>query len=124
MFPSPKIDLSVEVQTASRAPFVFVISVVERGTNEGTENRVREYRETYKGDRVNRHEHLAPTVGHDLKHCPTSKNKKDQEDEKYEARICCTKRGRKPHPATYYGNDAGPPRRSGCVKSGSRTHPC
>jgi len=32
---------------------------------------------------------------------------KDQEDEKYEARICCTKRGRKPHPATNYGHDAG-----------------
>ena len=30
--------------------------------------------------------------------------------------------GRKPHPATGYGNDAGPSRRSGCVKSKPRTH--
>ena len=37
----------------------------------------------------------------------------------HEARICCTKWGQKPHFATNYGSDAGPPRRSGCVKSGS-----
>jgi len=29
VFPSPKIDLSVGVQTTSRAPFVFVISGVK-----------------------------------------------------------------------------------------------
>jgi len=29
VFPSPKIDLSVGVQTASRAPFVFVFSGVQ-----------------------------------------------------------------------------------------------
>ena len=36
MFPSPKIDLSVEVQTASRAPFVFVFSDIHqrKGTYE------------------------------------------------------------------------------------------
>jgi len=29
VFPSPKIDLSVGVQTTSRAPFVFVFSSVQ-----------------------------------------------------------------------------------------------
>ena len=62
VFPSPKIDLSVRVQTTSRAPFDFVISGVynrEKGTNEATENRAWEYRETYEGNRVNRQEQKA-----------------------------------------------------------------
>jgi len=63
---------------------------------------------------------LTPTVGHDTKHCPTSKS---QKDEKYEARTCCTKQRRKPHPATSYGNDVGPSRGSGYIKSKPITHP-
>jgi len=62
-------------------------------------------------------------MGHDTKHFPTNKNKKDRKDEKYEAGTCCTKRWREPHPATGYGNDAGPSRRGGCVKIQPRMHP-
>ena len=71
---------------------------------------------------VNQREHLAPTVGHDTKHCPISKNQTDPGDEKYEAGTCCTKRGQRPHLATGYGDDAGPSRRDGGVKSKPRTH--
>jgi len=59
-------------------------------------------------------------VGHDLKHCPIRKNEKD---EKHEARIRCTEWRQKPHPAADHGNDAGSPRNGGCIKSRSRTHP-
>jgi len=42
---------------------------------------------------VNSYENLAPTVGHDIKHCPASKNQIDPGDEKYEAGACCTELG-------------------------------
>jgi len=61
-------------------------------------------------------------VGHDTKHCPTSKNQTDPGDEKYKARTCCTKWRRRPHPATGYGDDAGPSRRGGCIKSEELRH--
>ena len=144
MFPSPSTDLSVRVQTVSRVPFVFVFSGVHhrKGTCECKDSgRRRDVGAQRRFESTGRNiwrppwgtiqntippsknqEHLTSTVGHDTKHCPTSKNQEDSGDKKYEARTYCTKRGRGPHPATGYGNDVSPSGRDGRVESKPRTH--
>ena len=74
---------------------------------------------------VNWREHLASTVGHDLKRFsqPQELRKIHQDssridqDEEYEAKICCANWGRRSNPATSYGDDAGLSRSDGSVKS-------
>ena len=68
----PIADLIVEVQTVARSPFVslFQVFTAEEGEHWNRSEGVLEAHsiETHEGVRVNRWEHLAPTVEPDLKH--------------------------------------------------------
>jgi len=60
-------DLSVGVQTAARAPICSLLCRCSRITEKGV-SLVDGQGRTERRTQVNRQEHLAPTVGHDLKH--------------------------------------------------------
>jgi len=65
-------DLSVGEQTAARAPFVLSVSGIHGGEGwrfgmKTKESLIRSLKLRMKNNLVNRQEHLAPTVGSDLK---------------------------------------------------------